>query len=311
MRLSRLPVILVRIAACALSLPLWLTAQQQPGFPGAAAPPLPAMDNLKTALTLSDAQVAQISPLLDAITRSQQQLAAAQSAATAASTAGLAAIGAILTDPQKPLLAGLTAQARGGPRGGGGGRRGGAGVPANSMPYLSEPTLGGLTFEKPLDIVTAPGEPRSLYILEKEAGRIIRIADVTKPEKVTFLDISAEIGNLDNERGLLAIAFHPDYQRNHQFYIWFTASNADGSVSFDRLARFTTGADGKADPTSEQPLISQADRANNHNGGQLAFGPDGYLYLSMGDEGGSNGEWQNSQLIDKNFFSGMIRIDVD
>ncbi len=308
MRLSCLPFFLVRIAACALSLPLWLAAQP-PAVPGAPAQALPTIDNLKTALTLNDAQVAQIAPLLEAISRSQQELVATQTAATGATAAGLAAISNILTDPQKPLLATLTAPARGGLRGGG--RRGGASVPANSLPYLSQPALGGLAFEKPLGIVTAPGEPRSLYIIEKETGRIIRIPDVAKPEKVTFLDISAEIGNLDNERGLLALAFHPDYQRNHQFYVWFTASNADGSVSFDRLARFATGTDGLADPKSEQPLISQADRANNHNGGELAFGPDGYLYLSMGDEGSSNGEWQNTQLIDKNFFSGMIRIDVD
>ncbi len=199
---------------------------------------------------------------------------------------------------------------RGGARGGArGGRRGGA--PAISLPYLSQPALGEMQFDKPLDIVAAPAsEPKGLYILE-QTGRIIRIPDVTKPERVVFLDLSAEIGNLDNERGLLALAFHPDYQRNHQFYCWFTVSNADGSESVDRLARFTTGSDGKGDPKSEQPLISQADRSNNHNGGQLLFGPDGDLYVSLGDEGDTNGRWGNTQLIDKNFFSGILRLDVD
>ncbi len=308
--------------ACALlSLPACLAAQPAFGPAGGARGGVLTLENLQTALTLTPAQAAQISPLLDAINQAQQSVAAAQTPYVTASTTALAAIAAVLNETQKTQLAVLASvfaqqglgQGPGqGPGQGRGGRgRGAAGPAANTLPYLSQPALGGLRFDKPLDIVTAPGEPKSLYILEKETGRIIRIPDVTKSEPVTFLDVSAEIGNLDNERGLLALAFHPNYASNHQIYIWFTASNDDGSESYDRLARFTVGADGKVDPKSEQRLISQADRANNHNGGQLAFGPDGYLYLSLGDEGGSNGEWGNSQLIDKNFFSGMIRIDVD
>ncbi len=180
------------------------------------------------------------------------------------------------------------------------------------MPYITEHALDGMHFDQPLDIVTAPGEPKSLYVLEK-SGRIVRIPDVTaaKPERVVFLDLSAEIGSLDVERGLLALAFHPDYQKNHQFYVWFTVTNATNTESFDRLARFKTGSDGLGDPKSEQPLISQIDRAANHNGGELKFGPDGYLYLTIGDEGQANDVFKNSQLIDHNFFSGMHRLDVD
>ncbi len=66
-----------------------------------------------------------------------------------------------------------------------------------------------------------------------------------------------------------------------------------------------------ADPASETPLISQRDEADNHNGGQLAFGPDGYLYLSIGDEGGGNDQFANSQRLDRDFFSGLLRLDVD
>jgi glucose/arabinose dehydrogenase len=314
MRLPCLPSHALRLTCGLAALALGLSGPlgAQPAGFGPPAP-LPSAAELKTTLNLSDTQLGQITPLVEAISQSQQALTAAQTRATAAATSALAAIGATLTPAQQAQFAPIVAALQG-PRGGGGARggRGGAAYPAaNTLPYLVQPALGGMRFEKPLDIVTAPGEPRSLYILEKETGKIIRIPDVTKPEKVVFLDVSAEIGNLDNERGLLALAFHPDYQRNRQFYVWLTASNADASVSFDRLTRFTTGADGIADPKSEQPLISQADRANNHNGGQLAFGPDGYLYLSLGDEGNFYGEWQNTQLVDLNFFSGMIRIDVD
>jgi glucose/arabinose dehydrogenase len=305
---SRLLAGLAAIATLGLPGPL---AAQPAGGLGQPAP-LPSAAELKTALTLSDQQVAQIAPLLDAINQSQQAVATAQTRATAATTTALAAIGTTLNPAQQTqlttLLAALQPQRGGGGRGG----RGGAAYPAaNTLPYLVQPALGGMRFDKPLGMVTAPGEPRSLYILEKETGQIIRIADVTKPEKAVFLDISAEIGDLTNERGLLALAFHPNYQRNRFIYVWFTATSADGTESYDRLARFTVGADGKADPKSEQRLISQLDRAVNHNGGELAFGPDGYLYLSLGDEGNFYGEWQNTQLVDKNFFSGLIRIDVD
>ncbi len=185
-----------------------------------------------------------------------------------------------------------------------------AGPTAASLPYLAEPTLGGLTFDQPLDIVTAPGDPSRLFILEK-TGRIIVIPDVKKPTRVTFLDLTAKVGSTSVERGLLALAFHPDWKRNRQFYIWYTAT--PGSESHDTLARLTVSATdaNQADPASEVPLITQVDQAPNHNGGQLAFGPDGYLYLSLGDEGGANDQYQNSQRIDKNFFSGLLRLDVD
>ncbi len=182
--------------------------------------------------------------------------------------------------------------------------------PTPPMPYVTTRALGGLRFDQPLGIVSAPGETNRLFILEK-TGRMQVIADVTKPEKKVFLDLTAEIGNLDVERGLLSVAFHPDYKKNHYFYVWLTATNATGS--FDRLSRFTTSATDpdQADPKSEQILISQIDRAPNHNGGELHFGPDGYLYLTIGDEGGGNDQFHNSQLIDHNFFSCMLRIDVD
>jgi glucose/arabinose dehydrogenase len=311
LRPSSAPRLLAGLAAVAtLGLSSPLTAQPAGGGFGQPTP-LPSAAELKTALTLTDQQAAQVAPLLDAISQSQQAVATAQTRVTAATTAALAAIGATLNPAQQAQLATFVAALQ--PQRGGGGRggRGASGPAANTLPYLSQPALGGLRFERPVSIVTAPGEPRSLYILEKDTGQVIRIADTAKPEKTVFFDLSSQLGNLDNERGLLALAFHPDYQRNRQFYVWFTASNANGSESYGRLARFTTGADGKGDVKTEQRLISQFDRANNHNGGELAFGPDGYLYLSFGDEGGFNGEFQNTQLIDHNFYSGVIRIDVD
>ena len=184
--------------------------------------------------------------------------------------------------------------------------------------YTTVRAFPSLSFDQPVATVTPPGETRRLFVVEK-TGRIWVIPDVTAatPIRTLFLDLSTRIatGGGTDERGLLALAFHPSYATNGQFFLWFTinATTAAGTGLHDRLARFRVSATdpNAADPASEQPLISQRDEADNHNGGQLAFGPDGYLYLSIGDEGGANDQFANSQRIDRDFFSGLFRLDVD
>jgi glucose/arabinose dehydrogenase len=184
---------------------------------------------------------------------------------------------------------------------------------AAPLPYATE-TAFNLEFEQPLGIVSAPGEKNRLFILEKP-GRIIVISDLEHPTRSTFLDLKKTVGSDDVEQGVLALAFHPDFQRNHQFFVWYTSCLAvkGNLVREDRLSRFTVSATNPnvADRQSEVQLISQADEAPNHNGGELLFGPDGYLYLSLGDEGGANDQYHNSQRIDHDFFSGILRLDVD
>jgi glucose/arabinose dehydrogenase len=179
-----------------------------------------------------------------------------------------------------------------------------------ALPYGTAPALAPLTFEQPVAIVTAPGETNRLFVVEKP-GRIVAVPDLAQPRRTVLLDLADRVGDAAGERGLLALAFHPDFARNRRFYVWYTYTH-DGR-SEDRLARFTLSAANPAvaDPASEQVILSQADEASNHNGGQVLFGPDGYLYLSLGDEGRANDSFQNSQRIDKDFFSGIVRIDVD
>jgi len=182
-----------------------------------------------------------------------------------------------------------------------------------TLPYTTEPAFN-LKFEQPVGMVTPPGETSRLFVLEK-TGRIVVIPDLAHPSRRTFLDLRKKIGSDDVEQGVLALAFHPDFQHNHQFYVWYTSClRVQGqTVREDRLSRFLVSASDAnvADPASEQQLISQADEAPNHNGGELLFGPDGYLYLSLGDEGGANDEFHNGQRIDRDFFSGILRLDVD
>ena len=88
-------------------------------------------------------------------------------------------------------------------------------------------------------------------------------------------------------------------------------ADIDGNGTLDLYVGNNRADPDQADAGSEVVLINQHDQEANHNGGDLHFGPDGYLYVSVGDEGGAGDTYQNSQRIDKNFFSGILRLDVD
>ncbi len=181
--------------------------------------------------------------------------------------------------------------------------------------YSTEDAFAGLTFDQPLAIVTPPGETDRIFIVEK-TGRIQVVSNLnTTPTKQLFLDLSARVLT-SSEQGTLGLAFHPNFATNHYFYVFYslTATTSAGTGAHQRVARFTalTGSPTNAQLlATEMPLISQYDQADNHNGGDLHFGPDGYLYISVGDEGGGGDSFNNSQRIDKDYFSGLLRIDVD
>ncbi len=127
-----------------------------------------------------------------------------------------------------------------------------------------------------------------------------------------FLDLSQRVF-FEQEAGLLGMAFHPGFQTNGWVFAYWSSTGRPGdpSPSFNRLSRFTVppGGDGLPDPASETVLFHQPDPGPNHNGGCLAFGPDGCLYLSVGD--GSLWENRVTQRLDAGFFGGILRLDVD
>ncbi|MEK7950294.1 PQQ-dependent sugar dehydrogenase [Luteolibacter soli] len=205
--------------------------------------------------------------------------------------------------------------------------------PALNVPATPPPTsialenaFPTLTFTEPVCLVSPPGDNKRLFVVE-QGGKIYVIPDVTlaSPTKVLFLDLVGLLdaranevlrtGNTGSEMGLLGLAFHPQYAQNRYFYITYSSGIGSGSTPplHDRLSRFTTQAanPNAADSTSELVLIEQRDEQVNHNGGDLHFGTDGYLYYSMGDEGAQNDQQFNSQRIDKDFFSAIMRLDVD
>lgn len=154
--------------------------------------------------------------------------------------------------------------------------------------------------------VTAPiGDYERIFILEQVAARIKILKDgVILPQP--FLNLDPRVGNGGGEQGLLGMAFHPDYAQNGYFFVDYT-DNAGNTV----VARYqVTSNPDSADYDSEYIILSLDQPYVNHNGGMLAFGPDGYLYIGTGD-GGSAFDPGNRAQNGQSLFGKMLRIDVD
>ncbi|MBE2199394.1 MAG: PQQ-dependent sugar dehydrogenase [Anaerolinea sp.] len=160
-----------------------------------------------------------------------------------------------------------------------------------------------LTFSGPVDIANA-GDGR-LFIVE-QAGRIrVTPLDPDSTQALIFLNITDRVGS-GGERGLLGLAFHPNYTDNGYFYVNYT--NLSGNT---RVSRFQVTTDpNAANPNSELILMEFSQPFSNHNGGDVAFGPDGYLYIATGD-GGSGGDPNNNGQTTSTLLGNILRIDVD
>jgi len=193
--------------------------------------------------------------------------------------------------------------------------------------YQTTTTFGGRG-TAPVALAIPPGETNRIFLVDKPGGILVctNLAVTTTSNNLAwnlFLDLRTRIsgrgiGNAaSDERGLLGMAFHPGYATNRCFFVFYSTLSTTPGVAtnalHERLSRFQTMADNsdQADANSEVVLINQYDRADNHNGGDVQFGPDGYLYVSVGDGGQQNDTLGNAQHIDKDFFSGILRIDVD
>ncbi len=177
--------------------------------------------------------------------------------------------------------------------------------------------LAGMIFTSPVAITSPPGETNRLFIVEKN-GAIVVITNLASPNRTLFISLTNKLtagANMNwlGEEGVLGMAFHPGYATNRYFYVFYTGSTNSSTDRHDILARYqtTAGNPNQGDAASAQILLAQFDQAENHNGGDLHFGPDGYLYFGLGDEGGGDGQFGNDQEITNNFFSALCRIDVD
>jgi len=190
-------------------------------------------------------------------------------------------------------------------------------------------------FVSPIGIVAAPGNSGRLFVID-QVGKIWIIDSAGNKMATPFFDVSSSLISLNpgyDERGLLGLAFHPQFATNHKFYVYYQLPpRSGGPVSgtpwdnLSRISEFQTSAanDNVADMSTERILLDFDDPQSNHNGGTLAFGPDGFLYISIGDGGAGDDvapghvtDWYtanaggNGQDIDSNFFGNILRIDVN
>jgi glucose/arabinose dehydrogenase len=160
------------------------------------------------------------------------------------------------------------------------------------------------TFTTPVYVTSPPADPDRLFVVEK--GGRIQVVGGGSPLPRTFLDISSDVATDNLERGLLSMAFAPDYAQSGRFYIYFNDPNGD--IRIEEVRRSATNPDA-ADPSTRRLVLTQEHRQfANHNGGQLQFGPDGYLYAALGDGGGAGDPLGNGQNLGS-ILGKIIRID--
>jgi len=164
-----------------------------------------------------------------------------------------------------------------------------------------EPVAAGLN--SPLLAISPPGDHERLFIVEQDG--LIKILRDGLILPTPFLDVTA-LTNESSERGLLGLAFHPDYDTNGWFYINYT--NTSGNTRVDRIT--VSANPDLADDSTRVNILSQNQPFSNHNGGCIAFGSDGYLYIGMGD-GGSAGDPGDRSQNPQRLLGKMLRIDVD
>lgn len=190
-------------------------------------------------------------------------------------------------------------------------------------------------FVSPIGVVAVPDDSGRLVVID-QVGKIWVIDGEGNTMPTPFLDLSSKIVPLNpfyDERGLLGLAFHPDYAINGRLFVYYTAPPRSGgpapTVSWDnlsRIAEFSVSSSdaNRVDAASERVVLEIDQPQFNHEGGTVAFGPDGYLYISVGDGGGANDvgpghveDWYpvnaggNGQDVEANLLGNILRIDID
>jgi glucose/arabinose dehydrogenase len=176
------------------------------------------------------------------------------------------------------------------------------GAPARA-PGFRLVKVGG--FKEPLYVTAPPGDRHRVMVVE-QSGRIIELHN---GRRHTFLDIHGRVRDVV-EQGLLSMAFAPDYAKSHLFYVFYTANDAK-----ERVEEYRATTRDHASAASARTVLTEDDPEENNNGGQLQFGPDGYLYIANGDGGGEeagpgdpHGEHGNAQDLGS-LFGKILRID--
>ena len=178
----------------------------------------------------------------------------------------------------------------------------------NAQTIDTKRVVNGLS--RPIYLTAAPGDDDRLFIIEKQ-GRI-RVFSISENNlrSTNFLNIDSITGggtSTSSEQGLLSMVFHPDYVNNGYFYVYHTTNSGNAQIT-----RYSVSGNPEiANSSSASPVITINQPYSNHNGGQLCFGPDGYLWIFTGDGGGANDTQQYAQDITNQKNGKILRIDVD
>ena len=180
-------------------------------------------------------------------------------------------------------------------------------APERAVTIVLAPAFGGLTFDRPVALAF-PGDDARRALVVEQPGRILLLTREDETwSAAEFLDITDRVNDRGNEEGLLGLALDPDFESSGRFYVYYTASSPRRSV----VSRFsvTTDEPDLADAGSESIIIEVAQPYANHNGGQILFGPDGYLYIGLGDGGSAGDPKGNGQNVGS-LLGSILRIDV-
>jgi glucose/arabinose dehydrogenase len=161
--------------------------------------------------------------------------------------------------------------------------------------------FGGIEFERPTGMYADPG---GNWFVTEQAGRVFSFPPFEDAQRTLVLDITDRVNTGGSEEGLLGLAIGADY-KEAAFYVYYSAANPRRGV----LSRFTLSAPEADAAASEEVILEVPEPFANHNGGQIAFGPDGHLYLSLGDGGGGNDSNGNGQDLGT-LLGAILRIDV-
>jgi glucose/arabinose dehydrogenase len=181
-----------------------------------------------------------------------------------------------------------------------------------SLPSLkTKVAFPNLRFDRPVAFSDPDDGTNLLFVAEQHTATIWSFPnDRTTADKKLFLKLPDPI-NKGNEEGLLGLAFHPKYKDNKLFFVYYSANDNRSRRSVVSRFRASSSDPRVADPASEERIwVSAEDPFENHNGGAIAFGPDGYLYITLGD-GGAADDPLNSGQNPRDWFASILRIDVD
>jgi len=173
--------------------------------------------------------------------------------------------------------------------------------------YTLTAAYPNLTFNMPVELTSPADGTDRIFVIAQEGKIHVFPNQADVKEAPVFLDITSKVVS-GGERGLLGLAFHPDFKTNGYFYVNYTRGNPLETA----ISRFKVNPanPNKVDPATEEVLLTYRQPYSNHNGGKVAFGNDGYLYIAAGD-GGSGGDPQNNGQNRKELLGKIIRIDVN